>query len=86
MLLSKIIGKFKMNSSKQINKIINNSGNSFWQRNYYEHIIRNESALQKIQNYIIDNPRKWHEDHENPDNNSCRQKDFKNTTYFLKWL
>jgi putative transposase len=34
-----------------------------WQRDYYEHIIRNEFALNNIANYIIDNPRKWNENH-----------------------
>ena len=33
-----------------------------WQRDYYEHIIRNETALHNITNYIIDNPGKWNED------------------------
>ena len=33
-----------------------------WQRNYYEHIIRNEQAYQHIANYIINNPMKWKED------------------------
>ena len=33
-----------------------------WQRNYYEHIIRNERAFQNISNYIINNPKKWEED------------------------
>lgn len=30
-----------------------------WQRNYYEHIIRNEMDLHRIRNYIINNPLKW---------------------------
>ena len=30
-----------------------------WQRNYYEHIIRNEKSFQRISQYIINNPRKW---------------------------
>jgi REP element-mobilizing transposase RayT len=34
----------------------------FWQRNYYEHIIRNESSYQYIVQYIIHNPSKWLED------------------------
>ncbi len=38
-----------------------------WQRNYYEHIIRNESALHNIRHYIIHNPAKWAEDTENPE-------------------
>ena len=33
-----------------------------WQRNYYEHIIRNEQSYQTICNYILNNPAKWNED------------------------
>ena len=33
-----------------------------WQRNYYEHIIRNEVELNRIRQYIIDNPKKWKTD------------------------
>ncbi len=39
----------------------------YWQRNYYEHIIRNEDELNKIRNYIQYNPLKWHLDRENPE-------------------
>jgi putative transposase len=37
-----------------------------WQRNYYEHIIRNEHSLQRIREYIDANPAKWDIDPENP--------------------
>jgi putative transposase len=37
-----------------------------WQRNYYEHIIRNEDSLNRIRQYIIDNPARWAFDRENP--------------------
>lgn len=33
-----------------------------WQRNYYEHIIRNKNDLLRIQSYIHDNPINWHKD------------------------
>jgi len=33
-----------------------------WQRNYYEHIIRNEQSYQNISNYIINNPAHWKDD------------------------
>lgn len=33
-----------------------------WQRNYYEHIIRNEQAYERISDYIRDNPKRWKED------------------------
>ena len=39
-----------------------------WQRNYYEHIIRDETDLNGVRHYIIDNPAKWEEDRENPQN------------------
>ena len=62
MLLPKIVGRFKMNSAKQINQMRNTPGISVWQRNYYEHIIRNDKSLENIRNYIINNPAKWQND------------------------
>ena len=37
-----------------------------WQRNYYEHIIRNETELDRITRYIEANPTRWCDDRENP--------------------
>ena len=37
-----------------------------WQRNYYEHIIRDEDSLNRIRQYILDNPIRWDSDRENP--------------------
>lgn len=37
-----------------------------WQRNYYEHIIRNEQELERIREYIASNPSRWPYDQENP--------------------
>ncbi len=65
MLIPKVVGYFKMNSSKQINTIRNSTGIPVWQRNYYEHIIRNENKLNKIREYIHNNPIRWHLDREN---------------------
>jgi len=39
-----------------------------WQRNYYEHIIRNDHELYEIRKYIINNPAQWQLDSEYPDN------------------
>lgn len=67
--LGDIIGSYKslcFNSWKQYIK--NNNLNcplKFWQRNYYEHIIRNEKALEKISSYIMNNPYYWDVDVEN---------------------
>ena len=33
-----------------------------WQRNYYDHIVRNEESLDDIRRYILENPTRWHED------------------------
>ena len=38
-----------------------------WQRNYYEHIVRNEEELNRIREYIFNNPLRWHLDRENPE-------------------
>jgi len=37
-----------------------------WQRNYYEHVIRNERDYQAVYDYIIANPMNWDKDEENP--------------------
>ncbi|MBI2321508.1 MAG: transposase [Chloroflexi bacterium] len=39
-----------------------------WQRNYYEHVIRDELSLARIRQYIAENPLRWLQDAENPDN------------------
>jgi REP element-mobilizing transposase RayT len=67
MILPKIIGYFKMNSAKQINQICNTTGQTVWQRNYWEHVIRNDKSLNKIREYIRDNPWHWAADDENPE-------------------
>jgi putative transposase len=38
-----------------------------WQRNYYEHVIRDEEELDHFRQYIGDNPANWQTDEENPD-------------------
>ena len=62
MLLSKIIGRFKMNSSKLINNIRNSAGEHIWQRGYYDHIIRNDKDLNNTKQYIQTNPQNWQTD------------------------
>lgn len=37
-----------------------------WQRNYYEHIVRGDKSLERIEQYIFDNPANWYLDKENP--------------------
>ncbi len=68
MTLSKIIGRFKMNSAKQINLIRKTPGTPVWQRGFYEHIIRNDADLTRIRTYMANNPLQWAIDEENPTN------------------
>ena len=49
----------------RINRLHCTPGLRFWQRNYYEHVIRSERDLEKIRNYIDGNPLWWQEDPEN---------------------
>lgn len=62
MLLSKIVGWYKMNTSKQINIIRNMTGSPLWQRNYHERILRDQKSFIRVSNYIRNNPRKWNVD------------------------
>jgi REP element-mobilizing transposase RayT len=39
--------------------VVRRVGRPIWQRNYYEHIIRSEAALDRIRQYIADNPARW---------------------------
>ena len=66
--LAAIIQNYKSVSTRQINRINKAQGSVIWQRNYYEHIIRDEEALNNIRQYIFNNPINWVEDKENPAN------------------
>ncbi|HHT9154445.1 MAG TPA: transposase, partial [Candidatus Tripitaka sp. YC43] len=61
-----IVRGFKSCVAKHINVIRGMAGKPVWQRNYYEHVIRNEDELNRIREYIINNPLQWQFDRENP--------------------
>mgnify|MGYP000913469741 FL=1 len=64
--LPEIIRGFKTFSSRRINELRGTPGIPVWQRNYYEHIVRNDESLYRIREYIINNPMQWEQDRENP--------------------
>jgi len=64
--LPEIVRGFKTFSSRRINEMRKTPGMKLWQRNYYEHVIRNDRSLAAIREYIVNNPRKWELDRENP--------------------
>ncbi len=74
--LQKIIQWFKTMTTNEYIRGVKTSGwPSFdirlWQRNYYEHIIRNDNELDKIREYIVNNPLQWELDTENPKFGTC---------------
>lgn len=56
-----IIRSFKSVVTKHINIMRQTPGNAVWQRGYYGHIINNDRDLNRIRQYIADNPIKWDE-------------------------
>ncbi len=65
MLLSKIIQQYKASVTRKINNFQNDL-HFEWQRSFYDHVIRKESELFRIREYIQNNPLKWDLDRENP--------------------
>jgi REP element-mobilizing transposase RayT len=61
-----IIRTYKAAVTRRIRRELNTKG--IWQRNYYEHVIRNERDLQNKTDYMNANPLLWDQDDENPIN------------------
>jgi putative transposase len=71
MSLGDVVARFKTLTTTRYADGVRHSGwlpfpGRLWQRNYYEHIIRNERALNHIRRYIMENPHRWAQDRENP--------------------
>jgi len=65
--LSMVVRWFKTMSTNEYIRGVNELGwtpfdRKLWQRNYYEHIIRDDASLQNISYYIINNPALWQDD------------------------
>ena len=63
--IADVVGAYKSivsNECLKLYKLQNKQMGKLWERNYYEHIIRDENAYINISNYIINNPNKWDED------------------------
>ncbi len=76
--LSNIVGYFKYQSTKRMNELRNSPGASLWQRNFFEHVIREDHSLNRIREYIFTNPERWEMDRNNPLS--------KGTDDFDRWL
>jgi putative transposase len=66
--LGTIVRAYKSAVTYAINGLENSRGRLVWQRNYYEHIIRNGKELSLIARYIYYNPFNWQLDRDNLDN------------------
>lgn len=64
--LPEIVRALKSFSSRRINELKGTQGTPFWQRNYYERIIRTQRHLNSVRKYIRDNPLKWERDRNHP--------------------
>ena len=71
--LPEVVRRFKTLTTRECQDLLLNPSNHqmerirLWQRNYYEHVIRDEYALERVRQYIADNPLKWDLDEENPE-------------------
>jgi len=57
--LGRITGAFKTASTKRINEKRRTPGAKLWQKEFWDHIIRNRADLERIRDYTRDNPREW---------------------------
>jgi REP element-mobilizing transposase RayT len=69
--LGDVMGAFKSLTTVAYARGVKTSGwpgfrGRLWQRNYYEHIIRDDESLRPIRHYILNNPARWVFDRENP--------------------
>ena len=65
--LSALIQGFKSSAARRIGRLQKTNSRPVWQRNYYERVLRNDRELERAREYVLDNPRKWAEDKNNPD-------------------
>ena len=66
--LGAFVAGFKASSARRVNELRGTRGSPVWQRNYYEHVVRDESDLEDIYAYILTNPASWERDRDNPSN------------------
>ena len=64
--LGAIVQNFKSVVARRINQVRHTPGAPVWQRNYYEHVIRTSADLERVRQYIAENPLRWELDEQNP--------------------
>jgi REP element-mobilizing transposase RayT len=74
-----MVAGFKSAVTKRFNALRHLPGTPVWQRNYYEHVIRDEDDCTRIIEYITTNPQRWAEDSLHPDKITAISKTSKNS-------
>lgn len=54
--LSQLLRKLKGASARHANKLLSQTGQSFWQDESYDHVVRGSEEFPRIENYIVQNP------------------------------
>ncbi len=57
--LPEVVRGFKTYSGRRVNAMRGTPGTAVWQRGFYEHVVRNEEDLNRIREYIAENPLRW---------------------------
>ena len=60
--LSSIIAGFKGRSTRNVNRALGRDGTSSWERSFYDHVVRDDADLDRIREYIMNNPARWDAD------------------------
>jgi hypothetical protein len=88
--LPKIVQWFKTMTTNEYIRMVKGEGyrpitQKLWQRNYYERVIRNDTELSRIREYILGNPMKWIEDENHPQNfQKILVREYRNTPLHFK--
>ena len=62
--LSSIVRSFKSAATRTVNAERGTPSATFWQRGFFERVVRNERELDLVRRYIVDNPARWEVDRE----------------------
>ena len=76
-ILGRVIGAYKSLTTVEYTRGIKTYGwppfeRRLWQRNYYEHVVRDDESFRRVRQYIVDNPAQWIFDRENPMSEASR--------------
>jgi REP element-mobilizing transposase RayT len=57
--LGSVVGCFKAATAREINSHRRESHRAFWQRGFFDHVVRNDGDLERVREYVVSNPIRW---------------------------